>query len=80
MKTYVLPNTKLLGVEGGGHSQNYQLILVQQGFKFVLTIPFAKEQRIPKAKSPKRGPPTMPKMLSAACGRKRVYSVLCRES
>lgn len=69
----LLPNTKLLGVEGEGQTPNYQLILVQQGFKFVLTIPFAKEQRIPKAKSPKRGPPIMPKMLSAACGRKRVY-------
>lgn len=59
-------NIKLLFGEGEGDAHNYRQILDEQVFKFLLTIPFAKEQRIPKANSPKRGPPTMPKMLSAA--------------
>lgn len=76
----LLPNIKLLGGKGKGDAQNYQWILDEQGFKFLLTIAFAKEQRIPKVNSPKRGPPTMPKMLSAAWGRKRVcYQVLCKK-
>lgn len=78
LKVPLLPNIKLLVEE---EAQNYQYILDEQVFKFLLTIPFAKEQRIPKANSPKRGPPTMPKMLSAAWGRKKVcYQVLCKES
>lgn len=63
-------------IGNGGRRMHPKLLMVQQGFKFLLTIPFAKEQRIPKANSPKRGPPTMPKMLRAACGRKRVYQAL----
>lgn len=65
----MLPNIKLLGGklgEGRRRCLKLSTFLEEQGFKFLLTIPFAKEQRIPKANSPKRGPPTMPKMLSAA--------------